>query len=120
MAKKILVTLGPASLQKDTVEHMCNCGIYVFRINLSHTPVELIEPTIRQIQSWTDVPICLDSEGAQLRNRDMEGGAVTYNDGDIVKIPFELEIGSQQTIPWKQNHRHQVGRKFFNSIICKY
>ena len=125
MDKKILVTLGPASLRKDTIEYMENCRIYVFRINLSHTPVDMIEPTIRKIQSWTDVPICLDSEGAQLRNRDMEGGAVTYEDGDIVRIPFAPETGNQKTISFSPNgiaRQFEVGdviRVDFNHMRLK-
>ena len=42
-------------------------GAGIFRINLSHTKAEELEATIKQIQSITDVPICLDTEGAQIR-----------------------------------------------------
>ena len=37
MDTKILVTLGPSSLNKKTVEDLSSKGVYLFRINLSHT-----------------------------------------------------------------------------------
>ena len=98
MTKKILVTLGPASLSQEIVEAMDNCGVHLFRVNLSHTPLELVELTIKKIQSWTEVPICLDSEGAQMRNRDMAGGSITYQKGDRVQIPFAATEGTRECI----------------------
>ena len=71
MTKKVLVTLGPSSINKKTVSKMTAMGVYLFRINLSHTKLGDLEELINKIQSWTDTPICLDSEGAQLRNQDM-------------------------------------------------
>ena len=62
--KKILVTLGPSSLNKKTIQEMSNFDIYLFRINLSHTKLENVEENIRFIKKYTDVDVCLDSEGA--------------------------------------------------------
>ena len=76
IVKKILVTLGPSSMNKSTVSSLTKLGVYLFRINLSHTPLNLVKENIKQIQSWTDVPICLDSEGAQLRNGLMQNDSV--------------------------------------------
>ncbi|MEK9680188.1 MAG: pyruvate kinase, partial [Rhodospirillaceae bacterium] len=76
MNTKILVTLGPASFSRDIVAKCADLGVGIFRINLSHTPLDAVEDTIKKIQSWTDVPVCLDSEGAQLRNQSMASGEV--------------------------------------------
>ena len=57
-------------------------GVYLFRINLSHTPLDAVAPTIEKIRQWTDVPICLDSEGAQLRNQEMTSETVAFKEGD--------------------------------------
>jgi len=86
MANNILVTLGPSSLDEETVKSCTDLGVYVFRINLSHTPIEKVEENIKLIQSWTDVPVCLDSEGAQLRNGSMINEQVEFNKGDEVRI----------------------------------
>ena len=88
MCKKILVTLGPSSLNERVVTECSNIGIYTFRINLSHTPQDQISETIEKIRMWTDVPICIDSEGAQMRNQTMSFESVNYKSGDEIRVHF--------------------------------
>lgn len=61
---KILVTLGPGSMNETAVCRMTELGVHLFRLNMSHTSIDDLEDTIGRIRSWTDVPISLDSEGA--------------------------------------------------------
>ena len=82
MNTKILVTLGPASLNKEKVEKLTKQNVDLFRINLSHTNLEDVERVIKKIHSWTHVPVCLDSEGAQIRNQEMISEAVFYKKND--------------------------------------
>ena len=82
---KILATIGPSSRDKKIIEELSSKGVHLFRINLSHTKLNDVEKIIKQIQSWTNVPVCLDSEGAQVRNQDMESESVHYKKGSIVK-----------------------------------
>jgi len=84
-------------------------GVYLFRINLSHTPLDVVAPTIEKIRSWTDVPICLDSEGAQLRNQKMTSEAVVFKEGDDVRIHFEPVIGDANNISFSPDG---VARQF--------
>ena len=98
MSKKILVTLGPSSLNEDVVKQCATHGVYVFRINLSHTSIEDVAPTIDKIRSWTDIPICLDSEGAQLRNQKMVNEQVAFTDGGSVKIHFSPVVGDSNNV----------------------
>lgn len=65
--RKILCTIGPASFNEKTLCRFEELGVDLFRINLSHTKIEDLEKTIRFIRRYSNVPICLDSEGAQLR-----------------------------------------------------
>jgi pyruvate kinase len=104
MTEKILVTLGPSSLDQKTVERCAEFGVYVFRINLSHTPIENLEPTIRLIQSWTDVPVCLDTEGAQLRNGFMASEHIAFQMGDHVKINHSPIIGDMANISFNPSY----------------
>lgn len=94
----ILVTLGPSSLSKDVVEQITAENIYLLRINLSHTPVDKVEKTIHKIQQWTEVPICLDSEGAQIRNQSMAHEKVEFNKSAFVKIHYNDVIGDTENI----------------------
>jgi pyruvate kinase len=95
---KLLATLGPASLNEQAVRECTELGIHLFRINLSHTPIENIGGIIEKIRQWTDVPICLDSEGAQLRNQSMKGGSVMFVDGDRIRIAFSPIVGDDNNI----------------------
>jgi len=95
---KILCTLGPSSLNKTTVQNLTKYGVNLFRINLSHTKLEDLESIISNIQSWTEIPICLDSEGAQVRNGLMESGQAFFNSGDSVQIHPHAINGNNQNI----------------------
>jgi len=112
MKVKILATLGPSSLSERIVRELADNGVGVFRINLSHTALEDVTSIIGKIQSWTDVPICLDSEGAQVRNQKMSSESVVFQKGDIVKIHHDAIIGDSKNIsfaPWNVSHQLKIG-----------
>jgi pyruvate kinase len=96
--KKILVTLGPSSFNEKVIRELTNQGVYLFRINLSHTKVEDVESTINLIRRFSDVPICLDSEGAQIRNQEVANGEVCFEKDSIVKIHFSPVVGDSENI----------------------
>ncbi len=95
---QILVTLGPTSLSEEIVTQFTVLGVSIFRINLSHTTLEDLEGIINKIQSWTDVPVCLDSEGAQMRNQIMDGDEIYFDIGENIKIPFSSVVGKKTEI----------------------
>ena len=47
-----------------------------------------------------DTPVCLDSEGAQVRNGFMENGSVEFRTGDLVTIHPEPIVGNSQKNPF--------------------
>lgn len=96
--KKILVTLGPSSLKENVIKELEKEDIYLFRINLSHTPIDEVAITINTIRKYSNVPICLDSEGAQIRNQKIIGGETLLVEGDIVKIHFDEILGDSNNI----------------------
>ena len=122
MNTKILATLGPSSLNIDTVKKLTKKGVDLFRINLSHTKLEDVRKIIENIQSWSDVPVCLDSEGAQIRNQDMTSESVNFQKDDIVKIHHTPVVGDSNNISFTPNNVSQqlkVGdeiRVDFNSV----
>jgi len=122
MNNKILVTLGPSSLNSDTVKELTKKGVDLFRINLSHTKLDNVKKIIESIQSWTDIPICLDSEGAQIRNQDMISEFVNFKKDDVVKIHYKTVIGDSNNIsftPSNVSQQLKVGdeiRVDFNSV----
>ncbi len=122
MTIKILATLGPSSLNNKTVKKMTEQGVTLFRINLSHTKLDDVQDIVTNIQAWTDVPVCLDSEGAQIRNQDMINESVYFQKGNIVTIHHKSVIGDSDNIsftPENVTQQLQVGDKIrvdFNSV----
>ena len=95
---KILVTLGPSSLMKTVINKCDEIGVYLYRINLSHTPLSDLANLISKVQEWTKTPICLDSEGAQLRNQKMVNEDVLFKEGEEVVIHHNEVVGDSNNI----------------------
>jgi len=95
---KILCTLGPASLNEKVISRLANLNVDVFRLNLSHLPLNEVENTIKLIQGYVDVPICLDSEGAQIRTGRIANNKVDLNEGEIIEITDTEAFGNAHRI----------------------
>ena len=81
--KKIFCTLGPASLNKDFL-NFSNKKISLLRLNMSHVKINDLEETIRFIRKNSNVPICIDTEGAQIRTKVNKKKIIKKN--QIIKI----------------------------------
>lgn len=105
MNPRIMVTLGPNSLRDDVICKIAEESmVYLFRINLSHTRLESLGDVISKIRRCTDIPICIDSEGAQVRNQFMNKGGATFHKGETVKIYFEPNSGDSHNISFYPEH----------------
>jgi pyruvate kinase len=94
---KILCTLGPASLHGCVIEQLAERGVDLFRINLSHTPLEAIERIVALVRSRCEVPLCLDTEGAQVRCGEM-APEVELREGARVELVAEPVRGSAKAL----------------------
>ena len=63
---KIICTLGPQSLNKKFLK-FSNKKIHLLRLNMSHLSLSKLEKSINFIRKYSTVPICIDTEGAQIR-----------------------------------------------------
>ena len=81
---EILCTLGPSSFDGQVIKRLDGLGVGLFRINLSHTKAQDLPSIIETIQSHTDVPICLDTEGAQVRTGDFVEKQIELVENSIV------------------------------------
>lgn len=68
------------------IARLTDLGVSLFRINLSHTPLDAVEEAIAFIQERTAVPVCLDSEGAQIRTGSFSAGPTTLAEHSIVRV----------------------------------
>ena len=68
---KIFLTVGPSSLNKKFLRFIQKKRdlISLVRINLSHVSYEKLLSNINYIRSYCSVPICIDTEGAQIRTK---------------------------------------------------
>jgi len=94
---QILCTLGPSSLRPDVIHRMDERGVDLFRVNLSHTPLEAVAPTIELIQGCSMTPVCLDTEGAQVRCGPMAPD-VTLEEGRTVRLAAAGRVGTAEEL----------------------
>jgi pyruvate kinase len=65
---KIICTLGPASLNPKFLSYSKK-NIDLLRLNMSHQTKDELIKNIRYIKKYTSCPICIDTEGAQIRSK---------------------------------------------------
>jgi len=65
---KIICTLGPSSLNSEFLEYSRN-KIDMLRLNMSHLEPTELKKNIAYIKKKTNCPICIDTEGAQIRSK---------------------------------------------------
>lgn len=65
---EIFCTLGPSSLNKSFLKFIKN-KVDLLRLNMSHIEVKNLSKTVNFIRSHTKIPICIDTEGAQIRTK---------------------------------------------------
>ena len=92
---EILCTLGPASMDDWVITRLEELGATLFRINLSHTKLSDLETVIRYVQTRTVVPVCLDTEGAQIRTGDLESGDIVLEEHSTVEIGVGVSNGAR-------------------------
>ncbi|MCI0400312.1 MAG: pyruvate kinase [Gammaproteobacteria bacterium] len=86
MNKEIFCTLGPSSLNDRVITRLEEIGINLFRLNLSHTKLKDLANTIQYIQTISSVPICLDTEGAQIRTGNLLQEKIYVRENSVVRI----------------------------------
>ena len=95
---KIVATLGPASQEPHLILRLCEAGVDVFRINMSHTDhatlAEYVQ-TIRSVEGVLERPIGIlaDLQGPKLRIGTMAGGSVHLATGATIRLDLEAMPG---------------------------
>ena len=99
MRRKIFCTLGPASLNERTLTRFDDLGVDLFRINLSHVGIDQVEPSIRLIRQYSSTPICLDTQGAQIRTGFFAGGRVALEANNAIELAEWPVEGHENLVP---------------------
>src|SRR5262249_61822481 len=95
---KIVATLGPASQAPHLIRRLCEAGVDVFRINMSHTDHATLASyveAIRNVERTLARPIGIlaDLQGPKLRLGAMAGGEVTLETGSMVRLALHQGLG---------------------------
>jgi len=68
-------------------------GVDLLRINMSHTPIETMKKTVDAIRSAVDIPICVDTEGAQIRTGYIKNGGIEVSKDSLVQLTAKKITG---------------------------
>jgi pyruvate kinase len=108
MKIKILCTLGPASLKPEVIASLGE-RVDLFRINLSHTRPEDVAAVIELIRAHSSIPICLDTQGGQVRCGQMAADVV-LTEGSEIELTQKKVIGNESRIPlWPESIFRLIG-----------
>lgn len=80
---KIISTLGPSTINKKFLD-FASREIDLIRLNMSHLSVNKLEKNIKFIKKNCTTPICIDTEGAQIRTKVKK--IKNYKKGSTVNI----------------------------------
>lgn len=65
---KVICTLGPSSINKIFLK-FANKNVDLLRLNMSHLSLDQLQKNIKKIRKYSSIPICIDTEGAQIRTK---------------------------------------------------
>ncbi|MBG05491.1 MAG: sulfate adenylyltransferase [Rhodospirillaceae bacterium] len=98
MNRQLFCTIGPASTDPRILVRLAELGVSLFRINLSHTKLADLPSVIESMRQHTDVPICLDTEGAQIRTGDLLDDVVEVRENDVLIVSRSIVPGNARRI----------------------
>ena len=98
LPKEILSTLGPSSLNEKVINRLEDAGVSLFRINLSHTSIDDLPNVINEVRKYTSIPICLDTEGAQVRTGKLKQEYIHVLENKYMHIVQETILGDEEEI----------------------
>ena len=82
---EIFVTLGPSSINKNFLRFINN-KVSLVRLNMSHVKLDELKRKILLIRKYCNVPICIDTEGAQIRTKLKTNKKIKFRKGNILTM----------------------------------
>jgi len=86
---KIVCTIGPASLEAETLEQMFRAGMNCARINTAYGDFDRYRTAVDNVREVADIPVMLDLKGPEIRIRTDKETVVEA--GEILEAGFNGE-----------------------------
>jgi len=86
---KIVCTIGPSSLQPETLELMVKAGMNCARINTAYGDFDRYIQIVNNVRKVSDIPLLVDLKGPEIRLQTEKEIAV--NRGDVLNVGFNGE-----------------------------
>ncbi len=93
---KIICTVGPASLSRNTLENMYHAGMDGARINTAYGTIEQYRGIISSIREVADIPIIVDVKGPEIRLQTKT--RMFVNKGDVLEVGRNKKISFNNEI----------------------
>ena len=100
---KIIATIGPATSSKEALRELFEAGVNVCRLNFSHGTHDDHSRSIQNIielnqEMRTNVTILADLQGPKLRIGELENGAVTLENEQMIDIVTDECLGTNKKL----------------------
>ena len=86
---KIVCTIGPASVETETLKRMVHAGMNCARINTAYGDFESYQKIVENLRAVSDLPIIVDLKGPEIRLK--TNTEQTVNVGDKLDVGFNGE-----------------------------
>ncbi len=100
---KIIGTIGPASINYETMKSLVLAGLNVVRINLSHAVLKDMETILKNVKRLrkelnVPLPIMIDTRGPELRVKTFKDGAAEIKKGQQFIFTTEDIVGDKSKV----------------------
>ncbi len=86
---KIVCTIGPASLESETLERMFQAGMNCVRINTAYGDFDRYRQVVDNVREVADMPVMVDLKGPEIRIRTDKEHVVKK--GEVLEAGFNGE-----------------------------
>ena len=123
MITKLFITLGPSTINRNFLSSIDRKYVKLLRINLSHTDLSDLPRLVRYIRKYSNIDICFDSEGAQIRTSKLKGDIKKLHSNKIIKINKNNNKNNNITLVprdiYKNLRKDDILSIDFNSVIVR-
>ena len=100
---KLVATLGPASYAPEMIERLFDAGVDVFRINMSHSPFDLVKKVHAAVRAaeanfGRPIGILCDLQGPKFRIGEIGGGSTALEEGAGYRFDLTESVGGPDRV----------------------